>query len=339
MINSNDMKYIGGIAHDGLKVELNQDLEKRVMEHRNRFKRLIYSRYAELLPFCISYTNIHDTAINPVILETALRSNYNMVVGKAKNEQIMILGYCNSNYSENGMIETMLRNSHRVLDKHDINFTIPDYLIPDTAKEITSYDNSTTGNFVVLQNKPYSFVNDYEVIDHYSDELAEIVLSRFSLIMQSKFSKVFKSENNDETINQIINMLYNGAPFIKGGLGFDPYEQIIDIESSNIGTNLVELKREYQNKISELNNFLGINSLAVDKESGVSDTEAKSNRGFTSSNTSIYLRGRQAMDRLNKRFNLNILPYYNDDPISKLTIKNDIDGLGGADNEQIHDDH
>ena len=40
MINSNDMKYIGGIAHDGLKVELNQDLEKRVMEHRNRFKRL-----------------------------------------------------------------------------------------------------------------------------------------------------------------------------------------------------------------------------------------------------------------------------------------------------------
>ena len=245
MINANDMKYIGGIAHDGLKVELNQDLEKRVMEHRNRFKRLIYSRYAELLPFCISYTNIHDTAINPVVLETALRSNYNMVVGKAKNEQIMILGYCNSNYSENGMIETMLRNSHRVLDKHDINFTIPDYLIPDTAKEITSYDNSTTGNFVVLQNKPYSFVNDYEVIDHYSDELAEIVLSRFSLIMQSKFSKVFKSENNDETINQIINMLYNGAPFIKGGLGFDPYEQIIDIESSNIGTNLVELKREY----------------------------------------------------------------------------------------------
>ena len=42
------------------------------------------------------------------------------------------------------------------------------------------------------------------------------------------------------------------------------------------------------------------------------------------------------MDRLNKRFNLNIIPYYNDDPISKLTIKNDVDGIGGADNEQIH---
>lgn len=334
MINPNDMSYIGGISNSGLKVELNENLEKRVMEHRNRFKRLIFSRYCEFLPFCISYANIHDTAINPVVLENALRDNNNIVVGQAKNEQIMILGYTNTSYSENDTIDTLLRNSSRVLDKRDINFTIPDYLIPDTAKEITSYDNSTTGNFVVLKNKPYSLVNDYEVIDHYSDELAEIIVSRFSLIMQSKFSKIFKSENNDETINQIVNMLYNGAPFIKAGLGFDPYEQIIDIESSNIGTNLVELKREYQNKISELNNFLGINSLAVDKESGVSDTEAKSNRGFTSSNTSIYLKGRQAMDRLNKRFNLNIIPYYNDDPISKLNIKNDV--LGGADNEQIH---
>ena len=80
------------------------------------------------------------------------------------------------------------------------------------------------------------------------------------------------------------------------------------------------MKREYQNKISELSNFLGVNSLAVDKESGVSDTEAKSNRGFTTSNSNIYIRGREPFKKLNRRFNLNIFPYYDDEAISKINI-------------------
>ena len=138
--------------------------------------------------------------------------------------------------------------------------------------------------------------------------------------MQSKFSKIFLSEVNDETVNQFINQLYNGSPFIKVSNLVDVEEDIIDLGSDYVTNALVQMKREYQNKISELSNFLGVNSLAVDKESGVSDTEAKSNRGFTTSNSNIYIRGREPFKKLNRRFNLNIFPYYDDEAISKINI-------------------
>ena len=99
--------------------------------------------------------------------------------------------------------------------------------------------------------------------------------------------KIFLSEVNDDTVNHFIYQLYNGSPFIKVSNLVDVEEDIIDLGSDYVTNALVQMKREYQNKISELSNFLGVNSLAVDKESGVSDTEAKSNRGFTTSNSNL----------------------------------------------------
>ena len=79
------------------------------------------------------------------------------------------------------------------------------------------------------------------------------------------------------------------------------------------------MKREYQNKISELNNAIGINSLAVEKESGVSDEEAKSNRGYTTSNANINLDGRNhGLKKLNKRYNLQLEAVYNDQVASEF---------------------
>lgn len=319
MLNPSYLNYTG----HALEEEKNRSIGRRVMFHRDRFRALIYQRYVEFLPLVISYTNIDTTAIDPVALEIALRGRYQVVIGKAKNEQIMILGYVIS-HNQNASIDNILRHRYYRLTKEDINFTVPDYLIPERCLEITHLDNCQTGNFIVVQNKPQSWVDEYQVIEHYADELAELVLSRMSLIMQSKFAKIFKSEVGDETINQMITSIYNGDPFIKVSGKFDADDDIVDIGSEFISSALVELKREYQNKISELNNFLGINSLAVDKESGVSDTEAKSNRGFTSSNASIYIKGRQAFDKLNKRFNLAVMPYYDDEPASKLSFMSDM---------------
>ena len=108
-------------------------------------------------------------------------------------------------------------------------------------------------------------------------------------------------------------------------------EDIIDLDSDYVVNALSEMKREYQNKISELSNFLGINSLAVDKESGVSDTEANSNRSFTTSNSNIYLRGREPLNMLNQRFNLDIQPYYDDEATSQIDIQNmQTDNYGGG---------
>lgn len=325
----------------GVKTELSEDISRRVIEHRNRFRGLIFNRFVEFLPLLINYTDRDKTAIDFIQLETALRSGYQVVVGKARNDQIMILGYIQGQYyqSSSDYFKNFNFNFERRLNEKDITFIIPEYLRPKQCLEIQRYDNCSSGDFIVLRNKPVTLNNDYRIIEHYCDELAEIILSRFSLIMQAKFSKIFVSDINDETINQFITKLFNGSPFIKIDGYIDPEEDIIDLGSPNITTALTEMKREYQNKISELCNFLGINSLAVDKESGVSDTEANSNRSFTTANSSIYLRGRDPFDMLNKRFskdgryNFNIKAFYDDQAVSSLDIMNvSTDNFGGGQN-------
>ena len=326
----------------GVKNELNEDISRRVIEHRNRFRRLIFNRFVEFLPLLINYTDRDKTAIDFIQLEVALRQGYQVVIGKARNDQIMILGYIQGQYyqSSQDYFKNFNFNFERRLTQDDITFTIPQYLRPDNIMEIQRYDNCSSGDFIVLRNKPVTLNNDYNIVEHYCDELAEIILSRFSLIMQAKFSKIFVSDINDETINQFITKLFNGSPFIKIDGYIDPEEDIIDLGSPNITTALTEMKREYQNKISELCNFLGINSLAVDKESGVSDTEANSNRSFTTANSSIYLRGREPLNMLNKRYagdsryNFNIKPYYDDEAVSALDIMNvQTDNFGGGSSE------
>src|SRR5699024_668059 len=226
----------------GVEIELNQDISRRVMEHRNRFRRLIFNRYVEFLPLLINYTNKNTVSINFLQLETGLRQGYQVVIGKARNEEIMILGYIHNHYyknSEDYFNHFNFSTEYRLTEK-DIIYTIPEYLRPDYALEIQHYDNARSGDFIVMRNKPVNL-------------------------------------SNDETVKQIITQLFNESPFIKTDGYFDAEEDIIELESDYVVNALSEMKREYQNKSSELSNFLGINSLAVDKESGVSDTEANSN--------------------------------------------------------------
>ena len=136
---------------------------------------------------------------------------------------------------------------------------------------------------------------------------------------------------NDETITEIVNLVYSGAPYIKASHLFDPEEQIYHMNNDNIAHNFVELKREYQNKISELNNMLGMNALAVEKASGVSDSEAKGNRAYSTTNANIYLDGRnQGLEKLNKRFpDVNIMAMYDDEVASefgKIAYSDDKEG-------------
>lgn len=320
----------------GVKSELNADISRRVIEHRNRFRRLIFNRYIEFLPLLINYTNRDSVAIDFLQLESALRNNYQVVVGKARNDQIMVLGYIQGQYYKNSQdyLTNFNFDFERRLCEKDITFIIPEYLRPDYALEIQHYDNATSGDFIVLRNKPVLLNNDFEIIEHYCDELAEIILSRFSLIMQTKFSKIFVSDINDETVNQFITSLFNGSPYIKIDGYLDPEEDIIDLGSDFVTNGLSEMKREYQNKISELSNMLGINSLAVDKESGVSDNEANSNRSFTTANSNIYLKGRQPFELLNKRFGLDIVPFYDDNAVSQLDMVNVENGTFGGDNNE-----
>lgn len=319
------------------------DIKDKVVQHRNRFYHILINRYMELLPSLITYQSDNSTVnINWLNVEIALRNNYRVAIGLTTNQTIDVLGVITS--------EPININNHhslfkpRRLNQNDIDFTIPPEHRFDHYLELSSFDDYNTGNFVVLQNKPFQRVSDLEILNHYATELAEIVTSRFSLSMQSKITTFFIDELGGETVNQIVNDLYNGSPYVKVSKFFDPEEQIIHVDNPAIATNFIELKREYQNKLSELNNMLGINSLAVEKSSGVSDIEANGNQSFTGSNANIYLDTRnKALQGLNVKYNCDIEALYNDNVNSELSNVEDEDllkaDLDGSDNHEQNDNN
>lgn len=301
---------------EGIDQTLNKSLKEKVVLHRERFTQLFKARYLEMLPSLIKYKNAITVSIDFMKVEVALRNGYDVVIGETNNRNIQVIGYATSQLTSGNPDDLF---STKTLRHGDITFVIPKHLKLAYYKEISHQDECKTGNFIVMRNKTLNYVSDYEILDHYIAELSEIVLSRYSISMQVKITTLFLGEPNDETLNQIISDVYNGNPYIKGSKLFDPTEQIYHMQNENIAANFQELKREYQNKIGELNNMLGMNSLAVEKSSGVSDEEAQSNRSYTTSNANIYLDGRNnGLQKLNKRYDLKLEALYNDEVVSEF---------------------
>ena len=304
---------------ESLETELGEKLQLKVIAFRNRFARLFQSRYIENLPLIVQYKKYRETAIDVLQLEVLLRYGYNVVIGKAKNDKIMILGYEKNdfNYSNKENVLTMFQ------PKQSMNIVplVPKELLPNKKdfKEITNLDDCKTGNFVILKNKVMNRVSDFEILDHYTIALSEIETSRFSLSIQARVSTFLKGEVGSETVNQIVEDIYNGLPFTKVSNFFDAKEQIITLDNTGVATNGQHLKREYQNRVAELHHMLGIPSLSVEKESGVSDIEATGNQVQTKSNELLYLSARnEPLKRLNKRFGLEIEALYNYQVVSEI---------------------
>lgn len=292
-----------------------EKIKQRVVTHRNRFYKLIYNRYAEILPFTISYENIDERfKVDLIQLESMLRHNYNVAIGEDVTGDIVILGYVNLSNKNNFDYHYL----PKTYTKKDINFIINEaYILPEYT-QLNQFNKN--GNFILIQNKVYNYINDYEIIEHYAEEIAEISLSRFSLILQAKVMTFFRGDLNGDDLEEVIDDLFNGAPAIKTSVQFDVNENIIRFDNGNITSTLTELKREFQNKLSELNSMLGLSSLGVDKESGVSDEEAQSNASFKKSNENIYLFARNnALKFLNERYEMNIHAEFSENMVKELS--------------------
>lgn len=293
-----------------------KQLKEKLVHHKARFINIFKGRYSELLPSLIKYKNSDMTDVDFLKVEVALRSGYDIIIGETSTRSIQVIGYATSKQSISDPANLWESGE---LKHGEIHFLIPEILRLPYYKEITYQDECKKGNFVVMRNKTLNYLNDYVILEHYIDELAEIIVSRYSISMQVKISNLFLGEVGDESINQLITDIYNGNPFISGSQLFDPNEQIFQFQNEGLAQVFSELKREYQNKISELNNMLGINSLAIEKESGVSDEETKGNNSYTTSNSNIYLESRNnALTKLNKRYGLQLEAMYNDDVSSEI---------------------
>lgn len=282
---------------------LRENLKLKVTQHKDRFIRLMSGRYNEILPLTISYEHCHNKKINlnPVLIETYLRSGEGVAIGDTK-DGIRVLGTVRNDYNYNYKNFRIGYSPDRILSK-DINFLIDEKLRLPEYNEIYYFDGYSSGNFVVLRNKPLSYVSDYEIIYHYVQEMAEINLSRYSISMQSKINTFLRGDIGSNDMEQIADDLYNGVPYVLTSKKFDPEDNIIEFSNASSIQAFTELKREYQNKIAELNAMLGLDSLGVDKESGVSEAEVNSNKSYQKGNENIYLIARnEPLKRLAKLF-------------------------------------
>lgn len=317
---------------DSLEVNLSEKLDRKVIDHRNHFAKFFKGRYLEALATLFSY-NIPEPFQKSVV-EIALRDGLGVAFGNNKLNQPTILGFTTDFRNISQPYEILYRKR---LTAKNIYYIIPKELRPplDTL-ELVPWDGGKTGGFTVIRNKQMHFTNDFNIICHYANELAEIVGSRYSLIMQSKFMTAIMGEPEDETANQVIEKLYNGNPFIKISNGFDPVDNIVKIDNPNLGANLEQLKQEYQNKIAELNSLFGINVLSVNKQSGVTTSEANGNLGFVTMNGNIWLESRQqALDLYNAHYNTDYKVSFDADAIGIL----DKGGEGNEDNNDTGGDN
>lgn len=288
----------------GLGQELTAELGEKVLYHRDQFHDWFEGRYLEGLTALFSY-NFGNYPIDVQALEVALRQGYGVAIGTDINDNFTIFGYVNAPQNS-GLSPAMLLAPRAPLKGKDIFWTLPAALRPTEYKEIseiTAQDSAVSGRFVVLWNKALVLTNDFEILSSYADELAEIVASRFSLEIQAKVTTIFISDIGDETINQMVSKIYNGEPFVKTGQNFDLRDNLYRVGNENIDNTLKSLKEEYQNKLSELNALFGVNTIAVEKASGVSDTETQGNSQYSTVNANIWLAPRQhALDLLNTHY-------------------------------------
>lgn len=299
-----------------LEQEKSQNLEEKVIAYRQYAYNWFMAHYMEVLLNQRSYLNMPST-VNIYKMENMLRRGYHVALGFDSLKRFTLLGYINNQYSESDPLNTF-NNSLTHFTSNDINWTIPDVYRPDKEvyqTELTA--TNTDGTFIVVRNKVVQYLSDFASLKMFASKYEEIEASYFSLIIQSKVSTAFQSDNaNDESINQAVSKLYAGAPVMKVTKRFIQDLDILQIGATDKGTQMVTAIRDIKNDlITEVNNNFGIDGTGVTKQSGVSSDEVHSNDDIINAGGSIYINGIEEPLKLwNEYYGTNYHVYLNQRP-------------------------
>lgn len=282
--------YLGG---DVIELDTVEKMGTYMTNYRNDFYKMIIGRYSEAFPFLIQLNYGEKTkkknGIDYPLVEYNARMNNLVVIGKTRQGIHKMLGIIRA--PNNGFDTANLLNQYqRLYTKDDIVFTVPKRERPKGKMiQMNKINGVANGDFIVIRNKQFNFTNDFELLDHYARTLSQIKLSRFSLSMQIRLMFIIKGKPNDTVTLNLLSSFYNGNFAFQANEYFNINERVIPFDTVSAVSGLQSLKNEYQNTFSEMNNMLGLNSLAVDKASGVSEAESQSNEPFVTANGNIYL--------------------------------------------------
>lgn len=307
--------YMNNIFKNPFDIEdnLQDKLERRLVNYRNYAYELNVAEYMEELLSLITYQDYTVDSVFNVYglidsdLEYFLRVHGNVVLGiNLEKRQVHVLGYTNSYLNVNKYYNKAL------LFKKPINNIIND--------NVNNYNVSEYDYYVVGFNKKINIINDLEVIKHYSELHAESSLSLLSLTMQAKLHTFIQtSDLESEDSNELIMKLYNGAGYIKTSELFNPQKQILNYNAISADV-FASIDNQILTTQRMLNNALGLSDIAITKESGVSDTEAKSNTASKKAKQDTYLKPRQDMlDKVNKLLGSELYCEFRTESISGLS--------------------
>lgn len=314
----------------GVEVNHRDRWMQGVIHNRNYYRKLIFARYHELILNIRNYVNV-PVSFNKLKCEWFLRNGNHVAVGKDRLGHFQLLGVVNDTNSNTNPQAPFSTNE---LTGKDINFWLPSRLIPinlENYKEITEYSDGDEGDFVILRNKPFEYVNDFAIIRYYVDRLAELMASRFSLILQAKTTTVIPVKNgNSEDGDQMINNLINGSPFLLMNENRMQLKNMVtQLGDASIAERIKTLKEDFNDEQNELNNLLGINTTGIDKASGVSDKEVDSNNDYVTSTTNMYVQGvQQGLDLYNAKFHTHYYCYMNQPSIHDLDLDGNLKTAG-----------
>ena len=280
-----------------IESDLYNKLSERMFKYRNSFYSITLQSYNELLLSIITYKFDDNFNIDSLALEYLLRYYGNAVIGLCRDNKFRVIGYVTE-------YNNFFIRQQTQLTKNSITFLTQKELLLDEYNEITY---NTKGNFVVLTNKPL-FINnnnfsDFEIIESYVTKLTEIEVSEFSLVQQARINTFLRGQADDEDINELLKNIYNGSPYLLVTENLIPEDMVISVDGVKVTSSFKELKNMKNSTRNEINEYFGIDTAGVSKESGVSQAEVESNNDYLGIRLLTYL------DARNNKLNL-IKHYY-----------------------------
>lgn len=277
-----------------IESELYNKLSERMYTYRNSFYNITLQSYNELLLSIITYEFDNNFNIDSLTLEYLLRYYGNAVIGLCRDNKFRVIGYV-TDYNN------FFNKQSTQLTKNSITFLTQKELLVDDYKEIT-YNHK--GNFVVLTNKPL-FINnlsDFKIIESYVTKLTEIEVSEFSLVQQARVNTFLRGQADDEDVNELLKNIYNGSPYLLVTENLIPEDMVISVDGVKVTSSFKELKNMKNSTRNEINEYFGIDTAGVSKESGVSQSEIDSNNDYLGVRLLTYLDARNNKLNLIKRY-------------------------------------
>ena len=209
----------------------------------------------------------------------------------------------------------------------------------------TGYAGSTEyecnpNNSVVMQNNILN-IPTMPIVAYFADKISRIDRVYDTHLLQLKTPLIFRCDKDEElTLKKILNDIYSNVPIIVTKKKFN-LNELSEPLKTEVTFNLDNIRNEKNSIMNEFLTFIGINNININKKERLVEAEANANNELIGLDLSMFLNKRQeAIDLINKKFNLNIKVEAEKNVINKVNkIIDEIKNKGGDEDDSSNNNN